>query len=400
MDGIKVGGKEEAVTVPLDMASGDQIITPSEGKTLSQVTITKPDDLLRSRVVLGSNIGGVDGNYFAPEIWVLNKEIVVPGQTLIFRDLAFLTSAANSENPDEPFAIQTSLFVVPQGGKVKIGAVDDTGRYRVFLKQATASPSGNYTDEYGWYGGKGFPQIGRVIVFLQPTAARSVQSWLEQNAVLYGGNTVIAQKKRLFELGDVDFAKVLNVTANGTYSIKSNAPYSAFKSAKVNVNVPVPAVQDTKAVTITSNGTVSVTPDAPYDALKKVDVTVNVASGGGGAGFKMTFPATAKNWNYVSNGGIVQVDGTVVSIKDYSTLAGKTIPNVVEICCTGIGYYFMRMTVQSGKIMMTYNPPGPLLVSTVADGETSITYMSNSSLARWIPLADTVISSIEMYSTD
>ena len=128
---------------------------------------------------------------------------------------------------------------------------------------------------------------------------------------------------------------------------------------------------------------------------------MNVASGGGGgAGFNVTFPATAKNWNVVNNGGIVQVDGTVIDIVDYSTLAGKTIPNVVEICCTSNNYYFMRMTVQSGKIMMTYNPGSGLVVSTAADGESSRTYMGNGLYARWVPLADTVISSIEMYNTD
>lgn len=120
----------------------------------------------------------------------------------------------------------------------------------------------------------------------------------------------------------------------------------------------------------------------------------------GGAGFKVTFPATATNWNNVSSGGIAQVDGTVVSIKDYSTLAGKTIPNVVAIGCTGLGFYFMRMTVQSGKIMMIYNEPERMTARTFADGETSRTYMSNGSYARWIPLEDTVISSIEMYNTD
>lgn len=274
------GKEEEAITVPLDMANGDQIVTPSEGKTLSQVTITKPDDLLPRSVVLGSNIGGVDGNYFAPEIWVLNEEVKVPAQTLRFTDLAFLTCATNTGNPDEPFAMQTTLLVMTQGGKVTISAVDATGVYRTYLKQRTATSSGHYTDANGWYGESAYPQIGRVMVFLQPTSSRSVQSWLKQNAVLYGGNTVIKRKKGLFELGNVDFDKVLNVTANGTYNIKPNAPYSTFGGAEVNVNVPVPSVQDTKALTITSNGTVSVTPDAPYDALKKVDVTVNVASGG------------------------------------------------------------------------------------------------------------------------
>lgn len=281
VDGITGGKEEEVVTVPLDMASGDQIVTPSEGKTLSQVTITKPDDLLPRRVVLGSNIGGVDGNYFAPEIWVLNEEVKVPAQTLRFTDLAFLTCATNTGNPDEPFAMQTTLLVMTQGGEVTISAVDATGVYRTYLKRRTATSSGHYTDTNGWYGESAYPQIGRVIVFLQPTSATGVQSWLRENAVLYGGDTVIKRKKGLFELGDVDFDKVLNVTANGAYSIKPNAPYSTFGSATVNVNVPVPSVQDTKALTITSNGTVSVTPDAPYDALKKVDVTVNVASGGG-----------------------------------------------------------------------------------------------------------------------
>lgn len=163
------------------------------------------------------------------------------------------------------------------------------------------------------------------------------------------------------------------------------------------------SIQNTKAVTITSNGTVSVTPDALYDALKKVDVTVNVASGGGGsAGFKVTFPATAQNWVQVGSGGIVQVDGTVVDIADYSTLAGKTIPNVVEIFCEGRGYYFLRMTVQTGKIMLVNQRGGDagVLVTTTVDGETSNTYMSNGARARWIPLADTVISAIEMYNTD
>ena len=161
------------------------------------------------------------------------------------------------------------------------------------------------------------------------------------------------------------------------------------------------AVQDTKALTITSNGTVSVTPDAPYDGLSSVDVTVNVASGGGGgAGFKVTFPATAAHWDNAVSGGIVQVDGTVVSISDYSTLAGKTIPNVIEICVGGRGFYFPRMTVQTGKIMFTHISSFAVFANIIVDGESSPTYMENSSSSRWIPLADTVISKLEMYNTD
>lgn len=162
------------------------------------------------------------------------------------------------------------------------------------------------------------------------------------------------------------------------------------------------SVQPSKSVTITSNGTVSVTPDAPYDALKKVDVTVNVASGGGGgAGFSVTFPATASNWNRLEVGGIIQADGTVINMINYSTLAGKTIHNVVEIFAIGYGaYYLMLMTVQTGKIMTSISNEFDTNVYIASDGESSSTWMGNGIDARWIPLADTVISSIKMFNTD
>ena len=162
------------------------------------------------------------------------------------------------------------------------------------------------------------------------------------------------------------------------------------------------AVQDTKVVTITSNGTVSVTPDAPYDGLSSVDVTVDVASGGGGgAWFSVTFPATATNWGKINACAIIQADGTVIDIKDYSTVAGKTIPNVVEICCQGdYNFYMLHITVQTGKIMMTYLTPIRVFATIAVDGESSERYSGNGSMARWIPLADTVISAIEMYNTD
>lgn len=162
-----------------------------------------------------------------------------------------------------------------------------------------------------------------------------------------------------------------------------------------------PSLQS-KSVTYTANGTDTITPDEGYDALSSVDVTVDVASGGGGGtGFSVTFPATATNWDSVTtSSNIIQADGTMVNMNNYSTLAGKTIPNVIDIYISGAGFFFPRMTVRTGKIMFIYAVPGIAQAQILVDGESSRTYMSNSPLTHFIPLTDTVISKIEMYNTD
>lgn len=170
------------------------------------------------------------------------------------------------------------------------------------------------------------------------------------------------------------------------------------------------SVQPTKALTITSNGTVSVTPDAPYDALKKVDVTVNVASGGGGgAGFSVTFPATAKNWDKSRGAKLFLYNGSTIEINSYSTVAGKKVDGVVGLTCGRVSdsFFVLKMALASGTIVQATPAPsidGSGSVSlgnyfaTQSGGSTATPYAATSLL--WWPLADTVISSIEMYNTD
>ena len=166
------------------------------------------------------------------------------------------------------------------------------------------------------------------------------------------------------------------------------------------------AVQPSKALTVTSNGTTTITPDAPYDAIKQVDLTVNVASGGGGGTvFKVTFPATAKNWNMVDPNAahIFLADGTIKSVKDYSTIGGKTIENVAGIQIKGFNnIYVLKMTLSSGMIGQGAAGTGAdymRLSVTTAPNVTQAPFSAGKNMLWW-PLADTVISAIEMYNTD
>ena len=125
----------------------------------------------------------------------------------------------------------------------------------------------------------------------------------------------------------------------------------------------------------------------------------------GGAGFSVTFPATAKNWGQVDQdeANILLADGTLKSVKDYSTIGGKTIENVAGIQIKSLtGSYVLRMTLSSGMIgqgtagtMVDYMR----LSVTTAPNVTPTPFSVGQNLLWW-PLADTVISSIEMYNTD
>ena len=192
--------------------------------------------------------------------------------------------------------------------------------------------------------------------------------------------------------------------ANKGVTVPSGTKIDGMATLIDSIQTGGAAVQPSKALTVTSNGTTTITPDAPYDAIKQVDLTVNVASGGGGgAGFKVTFPATAANWNNVDPNAahILLADGTLKSVKDYSTIRGKTIENVAGIIVHGLDPFFvLRMTLSAGEIAQ-FNFSSALFSYYIitAPNSTKTPYGTGKSMFWW-PIADTVISAIEMYNTD
>lgn len=435
VDGTKITGTLEAAGGKLQTKTlyGTGTYTPDEGYDgFSQVEVAIPglngitDDKLRFGTSLWNGSIEHEGRYVGTYNYTF-KDIITPPPTESISSGKIVLPPfvpCNLIRKIEASGSLSALYDMPFT-ELRYQATDtDISSFRLFVTYGNNTnlyliglwakkSDGTYKLQQVMDGG-----FSRTLLFFEPPALASdttpLAKWLRASVNSNCGWGGYTPDMPLSYLSNEE----ITITKNGTTTVRpglrrkhadgkptNKTIYSdGFESVTVNVDVPVPSVQDTKALTITSNGTVSVTPDAPYDALKKVDVTVNVASGGGGGlGFKVTFPATAKNWDRVdqNRASIFLADGTTKSVKDYSTIGGKTIENVTGISIYGvITSYVLRMTLSEGAIAQFQTNVGKSSYVITTDHNMTASVFNAGREIFWWPIADTVISAIEMYNTD
>ena len=112
-----------------------------------------------------------------------------------------------------------------------------------------------------------------------------------------------------------------NIVENGEY-IPQDEGLDGY--SKVNVNVPIPKLEESQRIEIVENGNYNVTPSGDYDAIKKVEVNVNVPEpklGTKTITSNGTYKAIDDNLDGYSE---VNVETSGVDINEYFNLTKRT----------------------------------------------------------------------------
>lgn len=311
--GVAIGGvtgtlspakTEQAKTVDLTMASGDQVVSPDSGKVLNKVTITKPTTLVASNIKKGITIGGVAGSY-APTFSTETRTVALAmgsGNQVI-------TKTSGKDGMTQVTVTKPSTMLPANIKKgVNIGGVTGTyegegsgssGGIEVWtldknLTTTLNSEDGDYTDQ-PFYIGSGLSQEWYKITVASGTvtavgvsaptnqsssakAPRRASSNPNKNSYVIGKNNTILKLFK-YESLSADRKKMVfpkPVTGTLLQVLTTIAVKQPDNYAIQGLDGSNPS--KSKKVTITSNGTTVISPDEPYNAMKKIEVKVNVPS--------------------------------------------------------------------------------------------------------------------------
>ena len=250
--GVSIGGvtgsleakkEEEAKEVDLAMASGNQTITPTSGKVLSQVVVKKPATLIAGNIKKDVNIGGVTGTLEPQTAPTLQTKTVTP------------TKSQQSVSPDSGYdglslvtvnAIPDN-YVIPTG-TVNIttnGTHDVSGKASVVVAVPSSQPTLNA------------PTIAINDKTLKITNPASNGNFVTKFKVFSNG-AALTEATIKGGTTTVDLSTLLTVA--GTYSITAKASAANFNdsAASIAVEYVVQAAQK-YTITVTNTGNYDIT---------------------------------------------------------------------------------------------------------------------------------------------
>lgn len=388
--GVNIGGvtgtlspakTEQAKTVDLAMASGNQVVSPDSGKVLSGVTITKPATLVASNIKKGVTIGGVAGSY-APTFTTETKTV----------DLAMgsgnqVISKSSGKDGMTQVTITKPSTMLPENIKkgVDIGGVvgtyegESSGGKEVWMLDKNNPPllnggDGDYADQPFSVGSGQSQELYKIVVTSGEVKAVVVSGDHTKDYII--GNNNIAFNRFEYKLKDAYRKKMvfpkpvtgtlLQVLTKIAVKQPDNYAIQGYNNSAKRRNV-----------TITSNGTTTITPDAPYDAMNNVSVTVNAA---GSTGVTVTLQSydPAPTDIYDANG----VTPTALGIRGYTGGISWT-PTLIMSCTSGYITIDGRQKPVGG--LPTFEGITPTLISGGLGNDVPLVYKINGecSISDW-----------------
>lgn len=406
--GVNIGGvtgtlspakTEQAKTVDLAMAAGNQVVSPDSGKVLNKVTITKPATLVASNIKKGVTIGGVAGSY-APTFTTETKTVALAmgsGNQVI--------SKTSGKDGMTQVTVTKPSTMLPANIKkgVNIGGV--TGTYEGEHSKV-ASPE-TWVFDYT----KISPGLLTDFDELDPNecplfaVGSSPNDYKYYFAIIQTSSNVYIEAHLIDGTSVSDNFTICNYSlSDGSVTWNADEPatnriiifedtvtgttWASFANTfmtKQTTAIVQPAAQtgpslmtsDSKSVTITSNGTTTIKPDAPYDAMKDVKVRVNVAGSSGGDRYKTpaTVDITVSGRNPVSvafiNSAKTADEYTIIRMGSLDTFVNEMVVVLPTVAwtATGTGVIFKKSTDAGGNVEGNANE---MLVFTVNSSSATI----------------------------